>query len=217
MDTSKKQTERIHCNICGHKTKHEIIKEHTQRGSQPYDEYCDLSWTTVYEMFECCGCEEITVRSRYYFSEWNPGDVEIHFYPPRIARRLPQWKDELPEEMVSLLEEVYTALQANSWRLAMMGTRTLIDMVMLKEVGDKGSFGNKLDALEKAGFLSKKNGEALFAAFDMGSAVSHRGYTPKAKDVQHVMDIIENLLQSTILQKVVDKIKKATPARSRKK
>ncbi len=217
MAESENKIERIHCNKCGHKTKHIIVATRRQDGSEPYDREYSISWTTIYDMLECQGCEEITVCRRFYFSEWNRGDVQINYYPPRIARRLPLWKDDLPDEIVSLLEEVYAALQANSRSLAMMGARALIDMVILQKVGDVGSFPQKLTALEKAGFLSDKNREVLEAALDMGNAAAHRGHRPNSKHVRSVMDIVENLLQATILQTIVDDLKKATPPRRKRK
>ena len=216
MAESKDETKRIHCNQCGNKTKHLVIATRNHHGSAPHDDQCEVSWDTIYDLLECCGCEEISLRRRYYFSEWNFGDVEITYYPPRVARRLPPWKNKLPDEMMSLLEEVYTALQADSRSLAMMGARAIIDMVIFKEVGDVGTFAQKLAALQKSGFLSDKNRELLDAALDVGNAASHRGHCPERKHVQNVIDIVENLLQSTILQAVVDDLKNATPKRKKK-
>jgi hypothetical protein len=115
-----------------------------------------------------------------------------------------------------MLEEVYMALQANSRSLAMMGARALIDMVILKEVGDVGTFAQKLTALRDAGFVGDKHREVLEAALDVGSAVSHRGHCPESKHVAIVMDIVEHLLQATALQSEVGDLKKATPKRARK-
>lgn len=216
MAESKDNIERLHCNKCGPDTKHLLVTTRTNSGSEPYGEQYDISWTTIYDVFECCGCEEVMLRRRFYFSEWNHGDVEIIYYPPRIGRRLPPWKDDLSDDLASLLEEVYTAIQADSRRLAMMGARALIDMVMLEEVGDVGSFVQKLSALQKNGFLSDKNRDVLNAALDVGNAASHRGHEPERKHVQHVMDIVENLLQATLLKNVVDDLKNATPQRKKK-
>jgi len=213
MTESKDKTERLHCNRCGHPTKHLLLATRQHTGSEPYDEEYNVSWTTIHDLFECSGCEEVTLRRRFYFSEWNDGELELTYYPPRIARRLPPWKDDLPLEERGLLEEVYQALQADSGRLAAMGARALIDMAILREVGDVGSFAKKLKAMETAGFLSAKNREVLTAALDVGSAASHRGHCPKAKHLQHVMDIVENLLQSTVLRKVTAELKKGTPKR----
>ena len=102
--------QKIHCNACRHKTKHLLVATREQHGSEDIDDKFTITWDTIYDMFECCGCEEVTIRSRHYFSEWNPGDVKIVYYPPRVARHLPSWSDKLPKEITDLLEEVYTAL-----------------------------------------------------------------------------------------------------------
>lgn len=217
MTDTKDKSERIHCNRCGHETKHLLVAARCHEGSEPYDAEYEISWTTIYDVFECCGCEEVTLRRKYYFSEWNPGEVDEVFYPPRIARKLPSWKNKLSDDIAALLEEVYMSLQADSRRLAMMGARALIDMVILNEVGDVGNFAQKLQALENTGFLSTKNRAVLDAALDVGSAASHRGHRPKSEHVQSVMDIVENLLHATILQTVAAELKKATPQRKKTK
>lgn len=215
MTETKDKPERIHCNRCGHETKHLLVASRRHDGSEPYGAEYEISWTTIYDVFECCGCEEVTLRRRHYFSEWNPGDVEEVFYPPRIARKLPSWKNKLPEDIAALLQEVYVSLQADSRRLAMMGARALIDMVILNEVGDVGNFAQKLHALEKAGFLSTKNRAVLDAALEVGNAASHRGHRPKSEHVESVMDIVENLLHATILQTEAAELTKATPQRKK--
>lgn len=208
---------KIHCNSCRSKTRHTIVASHTNEGSAPISNEYSVDWSTIYEILKCLGCEAVSVRRRHYFSEWNPGDVEETFYPPRVGRPLPPWKDKLPDGIVAMLEEVYASLQADSQRLAMMGARALIDMVMLKEVGDVGSFAKKLAALEKAGLVSTKDCTVLEAALDVGNAASHRGHRPKAQHVATVMDIVEHLLHATVLQSEVDDLKKATPKRASKK
>ena len=215
MTESQQKTERIFCNRCAHEVKHLLIATREQHGSEPYDEQYEISWDTIYDIFECCGCEDVTLRRKYYFSEWDRGDIEITYYPPRIGRRLPPWKKELSDEMGQLLEEVYAALQADSRRLAMMGARAVIDIVILNEVGDVGSFAQKLERLQNTGFISVKNREVLEAALDVGNAASHRGYQPERKHVHLVIDIVENLLQTTILQKTLDGLRNSTPKRKK--
>lgn len=155
------------------------------------------------------------MRSTHWHSELMPDDEHINYYPPRASRRLPHWHNQLPSEIVELLEEVYTALHADSRRLAMMGARALIDMVILDKVGDAGSFPEKLSQLVSKGFLSTTNRKVLEAALDVGNAASHRGHQSKTKHVQHVMDIVENLLQASILEPIAQELRDATPARKR--
>jgi hypothetical protein len=219
-EAGEPRVERIHCNACGQDTKHEVIAERQQNGSAPVDmassymeEEISVSWTTIYTLFECRGCEAVTLRRIYVFSEWNPGEEQIEYFPPHLFRKIPDWADRLPNDDQSVLKEVYAALAADSRRLALMGERTLVDMFIVRKVGDHGTFADKLKKLETAGFLSSKNREVLEAALDAGHAASHRAYLPKREQLSTVMDIVENLLQSDLLAADVVELRKATPRR----
>jgi len=92
---------------------------------------------------------------------------------------------------------MYTALHNDGRRLALMGARTLVDMLMLKEIGDVGSFEKKLKELETRGVISARGREFLSVALDFCNAAAHRGYKPAPDDLDAVMDIVENLLAAT--------------------
>jgi len=89
-------------------------------------------------------------------------------------------------------------------------------MVILDLVGDAGTFKDKLEKLKDEEYLAPKQIKVLDAALDVGNAASHRGHKPQRKHVVHVMDIVENLLHSTILEPVADELKAATPPRKKK-
>lgn len=163
-------------------------------------------------MLECCGCETVLLKHQGWFSE-DP-DTQTNFYPPRVARPSPRWKLELPHFIRSILDEVYTALHADSRALGLMGARAIVDMVIVDKVGDVGTFAEKLEALEQKGFVGTKNRKFLATVLNAGSAAAHRGYTPKPEELQHVMDIIENLLEAVYaLEKAAEKLQKTTPPR----
>jgi hypothetical protein len=135
------------------------------------------------------------------FSE-NDGPEERYF-PPRVSRHPPDWAHTLPGDLYVLLDEVYRALDANNYRLPMMGARALLDKVMVE----------KVEELEKTGYISAKNREVLESALDAGHAAAHRGYaTPTTVNI--VMDIVENMLQALyVLHDAAAKLKKSTPPR----
>ena len=119
-------------------------------------------------------------------------------------------------DVPDLLTEIYSALHANNRRLATMGARTLLDMVMTDKVTDVGRFDQKLDALEKE-FVTTKQREFLEAALDVGNAASHRGHCPTAKQLDQVMDIVESILQQIyVLPNAAAELKKSTPPRKKK-
>ena len=217
MTDSPETIEKVHCNSCGQDTLHLVVASRSQRGSEALDDdevnTYRISWDTTYEMLECRGCEEVRLRRTHVFSEWNPGEKEVSLFPPATDRRKPPWAAELPPEQAELMAEVYLALQAGSKRLATMGARTLIDMVILAKVGDKGSFPEKLRALENQGFVGKIERTVVEAALNAGSAAAHRGHSPSDEHLATVMDIVESLLRSTTLADRADDLRKGTPGR----
>jgi hypothetical protein len=223
-DSSKPEAkpEWVMCNSCLIKTKHDVLKHHTQADSEIYYDndndgspQGDIWWQTDYHLLECRGCATVTLRRQFTFSEWDEfTGPEIEFYPPKVSRRKPDWVSSISEEMQELLQEIYTALHADSRRLALMGTRTIIDMLMLEKVGDLGSFKEKLKKLELDGYLGQKNRETLDAALEAGHAAAHRSFKPTAEQLTSVIDIVENLLHSIyILDSAGEKLKKITPER----
>jgi hypothetical protein len=189
---------------------------------QHYDEHDGehLSYweKTTYEMLECRGCENITLRSTYIWSA-EPGET-ITYFPPAVTRPRPQWLSQFaffrfkPENLYSLFGEVYGALHAGSTGIAMMGARALIDMVILDKVGDHRTFKEGLDGMVAGGFISGTNRDYLLAAVDAGNAAAHRGYRPEDQDVSRVMDIVENLVETVyVLKSQAGSLLKNTPPR----
>lgn len=210
---------KAHCNECLNETKHILVASRSNGDSEsinpldPYETLC-VSWRTTYSMLECCGCENVCLKREYYFSEWDGTKVE--YYPPQISRQLPKWQEDLPEEMRELLLEVYSALHADSRRLAVMGARALVDLYMTNELGDIGGFAQKLKELENKGLISKPNKEYLDAALEAGHAAAHRGHKAQNEEVNQVIDIVENLLQNHVLAMAATNLKSKTPNRQPK-
>lgn len=201
--------ERLHCNSCRITTKHLLLKTHIDSGS---DEEQGFYWQTKSEMFECCGCSSVLLRQIHHFSE-DP-DPQITFFPPPASRWLPQWQWSLPHKIRDLLAQVYKALQANSLSLAMMGARAILDTAIIDTVTDHGTFGKNLQAMKTKGYLSEKNCEYLEVAFDAGSASVHRSHYPDQDQINTVMDIVENMLQSLfVLEKKAKALRGAIPQR----
>lgn len=216
-ETQKKV--KAHCNKCLHETNHLIVGERMQEGSQDisgqFDEFQhEINWSTTNRMIECCGCETVSLHQSFWFSEID--DIEETFYPPQISRQLPKWYDDLPEEWQELLAEVYTALHADSRRLVLMGARALVDLYMTEKLGDIGGFAVKIKKLESNGLISKVNKAVLEAVLEAGHAAAHRGHKAKPNEINQVVDIVENLLQSHVLERAAENLKSKTPKRDKK-
>jgi hypothetical protein len=211
IENQNKSVEWVHCNQCLRKTRHEIIAFRTLEETEELDDNFVVDWSTTYTMLECRGCGAVVLRRRVVSHDMHVDDTD--FYPPPISRQSPGWLYDLPNEIRDLLKETYVALQAGSKRLAIMGARSLVDLFMTATLGDIGGFQQKLEQLVEKGFLSKQNKGVLETALETGHAVIHRGHSPKADDVNLVFDIVENLLQTMVLTRKSEELKKHTPKR----
>ncbi|MFZ2490260.1 MAG: DUF4145 domain-containing protein [Thermoanaerobaculia bacterium] len=203
---------RCQCNRCGQETNHDVLHDRKETTTEHASDGSPLFWTNIYQMLACRGCDNVGFR--HAIIDPSGGEDEVHLYPAPASRRFPVWRSRLPAEMGDLLEEVYAALHHDSRMLAMMGLRTVLDTLMLEQVGDQGSFEKKLDAMAAKGIISTRQGAILRAALDAGSAAAHRGFKPDAGHLTAVIDIAENLLQAVYhLRPLAEQLTQATPPR----
>lgn len=200
------------CNNCSRKTKHDCLSTKEVSHSEYSDQY-RYEWGKTSRFIECRGCEEVTLRVDWWHSEYDASE-DIDYYPPRISRQAPKWHARLSRDWQSMLREIYAALHADSRRLAMMGARAIVDMYMNDTVGDIGGFVKKLNKLMSDGHLGRQDRDVLEAALEAGHAAAHRGHLPTSDEINHVMDIVENLLQKNALQSSAAALKKGTPSRA---
>jgi hypothetical protein len=206
------------CNHCGHSTNHLVVAvRHFEEwvGEEEGDGGVTLDLEYEYAMLECGGCQGISLR----LDEMLDGTLfSTTFYPPRIARNKPAWSIDLPIQVQSLMTEIYAALANDSRKLAVMGSRTILDIVMTQKLGRGGTFQSRLEALEAKGFIGRANREVLRTALDARSATARTPYAPPSDIVNEIMDIIENLLQAVyIVPRSLMKIKRTTPRRAVRK
>jgi hypothetical protein len=95
------QVVKAHCNECGGERKAHKRASHTLNGNDG-----ESSWSNTYEVLECCGCSNMSVRHTFWFSEWDqfesdpltgqprlvPGIKET-YWPPPTKRRKPEWAE----------------------------------------------------------------------------------------------------------------------------
>lgn len=142
------------------------------------------------------------------------------FFPPRVSRQKPAWLTQHPElnDYIDFFEEIYTALHADSRRLAMMGARAVIDLAVARMAGgDIGNFTVGLNELVAAKRLTEEERQLMDAAFDAGSAAMHRGHQPEADDVNTAIDIVERVVHAEVLKKKAKALADATPKRPPRK
>jgi hypothetical protein len=215
-----------HCNRCQRETNQEILYSEEFSWSEDIEEQMiTIKGTDIYEMLKCRGCDSITLRHTEWFSENfdEHGNLKpiFHYYPPSISRPEPKWLsdlDDLLDEEKSfihdLMKEIYSSLHNNSRRLATMGIRALIEHIMIKKVGDQGSFSKNLDSFAAQGLISLSQEDILNTVLEAGHATIHRSYSPTNEDLQTCMDITESIVESVYIHpEKANKLKKKIPKR----
>lgn len=203
----------VYCNRCGGDTWHLIVgQRRKESGAQVEDGYA-ISFVEKSEFIECQVCQQTRIR----VTQWNSeNDVDsIVFHPPASKHKAPPWLRELPPEYRYLALEIYSALDAESYSLALMGARALLDVYVSRHTDVPNDFRKKLDDLCKQGALSAKHAEILWPAFDAGSAAAHRGYRPSECNVITAVQVVENLIQQEVLGEQTQKLQAETPRRQR--
>ena len=145
----------------------------------------------------------------------------------RISRSLPRWlgkndslKFHIGEQqfITEFLREIYTCLDNNSARTAFLTIRALLEHIIIDLIGDHGGLSKNIKQLKLKGHVTERDGTALEAIIEMGSASMHRGHKPNVEDLHTSLDIIENLIELVYLSESRGKkLEGKTPKRGQKK
>lgn len=194
---------RAPCSTCLRETDHRILQEDDYRDAE-------LDLDLLSSMIKCAGCGTVSLRQRYHRGET---EAAPSYYPPPRSRPLPSWfwrltivpfhpgePHEIPP-LPELMRETYEALRAGQYRLAAMGLRAIIDVVLAESVGDLGDFPKKLDAAVEAGHISKTQREALDHAVQLGHAATHRGFKPEEEEMSLALDVVEGVIAALYYHK----------------
>ena len=225
VGTQEPRRPKVYCDECkgirNHtvKAQHRIVEE---------DEDAGISFTQVYEILQCDGCERVSMLKRTNFSEdftyaTNPvtGEAICEFdwneeqYPAPSYRREPDWLGELEDDVLTdIMSQVYKSLCVGSNFLAAVGTRTALDRAINLKVGDVRNFPEGWKKLKEIGAISDHEIEILNVTVQAGHAAAHRGHAPNDEDMSVILDTAENLLRRFfILEADAKRLSKSIPSR----
>lgn len=208
-NTPELKKQRIFCNSCLREMTHLVLSSVKRKGYADVSPDFGISWENTYEIFECQECNNTTFRIRHWNDEaqWSHDKKDYHdsYYPPIVSRPKPIWFDKLDIKFKEVLEEVYIALDANIRFLAAFGARTALDMLIVDQIGDVGTFKEKLDKLESEGYMDSTEKELLYAVTEAGNAAAHRGFAPDEELLNSVIDILESLFDKFYIKPDRDK------------
>ncbi len=219
---------RAECPSCGGMRNAYVRGKHA---TSSYDDDYGTSSEDTGMILECCGCGEIFFRRDFWFSECEQigqhpvtgelrreGGTKTTYWPPLVERKPPRWIDDIEMADVTLgnlLSEMYTALNNDLRVLAAIGARTAFDRSSeLLGVNSNLPFNQKLDRLVTMGKISTDERATLEVLVDAGGAAAHRGWKPRAREVNTMMDVVEAFLhRAFILGDGIKNLKAAVPPR----
>ena len=179
----------------------------------------------TFHVMRCTECNNVTFLIDQLDNPGSMmGDPEIlstAYYPPLTFRNKPSWYPKLNKKYRLILDEVYLALDSSLFCLASAGTRTALDQLIVKKVGDSGGFEDKIKALFDKGIIDQDERDLLIAVIDAGSASAHRGFKPDNDDMKDMMKITEHIfyqvcikpMEKKALREKANKLKNKTPKR----
>jgi hypothetical protein len=232
MPDSAPETIKGHCPNCGPERNAYLHGKHTVDWSENNS---PVSSSDTGMILECCGCGKVFFRRDFWFSEWediqdNPytgqpervGGVETTYWPSAAHRKPPEWLQKISKAdktLGKLLIEMYAALNNDLRVLAAIGARTAFDRSSeLLHIDPALPFNEKLDELLSIGKIGKDERGTLEVLVDAGSAAAHRGWTPKATELNTMMVIVEAFLyRAFILDDRLQKLKAAVPPKPTRK
>ena len=206
------------CNRCVRHTNHDVLAKHEDFNTFGHAGYV----YDGYFIIKCAGCGWIHFIHRHQTqSGYDPYNrVKKGFtteYPPPVARAEPEWLSEVDETLKQILQECYVALQNGSRILATTGARTALEHLMLMSIGDQGSFRGNIEKFIEQGYVQSNLKQSLLDALEAGHAAAHRGYAPTDDVLSSLFDILEGIINATlILPGRASEVQKVTPPRQKK-
>jgi hypothetical protein len=122
--------------------------------------------------------------------------TDISLLRPEVGRL--RGKAGIPTPIMSLMTEIYIAVEQRLYTLAAMGIRATLENVMKEKVGDR-PFKVLVNEFQKAGYLSTRQALSLDVIIEAGHAAIHRGWQPNEEDVSTLLNITESMIETVYL------------------
>lgn len=212
------------CNVCHTDTNHDVLFKKTATGTEQIDDDLAVDWGVTWRVIQCRGCDSVSMKRDEWNSEatdeQNRPELETTYFPPRIFRKLPSWlRNDIstptcPDEVESLLRELYVSIQNNCHAASTMLMRAIFEHTMIDKVGDNGSFGRNLARFREDGYIGAKQATVVSSMLEVGHATIHRAYIPESDDIVALVDILEGVLEVVYVQvPKAEEINKRIPKR----
>jgi hypothetical protein len=210
---TKNKSLKIICQNCKVKTNHQIL---TSIEIDGFEEKFDIDWSSIYQIIQCKGCDDLSFRIETEHSEMNPNEKPQEIVFPERSEEIISNKNfyRLPYNVDKLYQEVVGCYNNNILTLCGVGIRALVEAICLEknivdgEVEEKNSSGNiistkrknnlegKINGLFENGILTKENAIILHDHRLLGNEAVHQMSTPNKETLKIAISIIESVLES---------------------
>lgn len=189
-----------YCSSCQRNTNHEILFTAKEQGDD--DEYW---WRREYYIAKCCGCDQLT----FLTGTNEEGEVDYDeegkpFYPTLyktypnhqpIAKGLSNlWP--IPNSISTIYKETLTALNNESYLLAAVGFRMIVEAVCLENSIKGSNLEIKINNLCKSGLITRHDRDRLHSIRFMGNDSVHLMKVSDKDALLLVLDIVNTLLNN---------------------
>jgi len=157
----------------------------------------ELSGTA--QIIQCQGCEAISFRDVYRFSE-NGGQRTETLYPPRddadLAAKLYLRDDvyDIPEITKTIYLETLEAVKHKLPTLAGMGIRAVIESICQEKKTKHRNLEGRIDELVCMSLLTHAGAKILHSIRLIGNAAAHEMKAPSMKQIIAALKVIDHLL-----------------------
>lgn len=192
----------VRCNTCKRNTYHTVIRaveyKLTLDAEPEHVKEVGLWLNGIAQIIVCDGCNTISFRDKYSFSE-EPGPNE-DIYPPRETKTdLDELylRDEVynvPRIVRTIYKETFLAIERENPTLAGIGIRAIIESVCNEKKAKGRTLNNKIDKLVDMSLLTKKGAEILNGIRLLGNQAAHKMKAPSKEQIIASMKVIDHLL-----------------------
>jgi len=192
----------LRCNTCKHDTYHTVIRaveyKSTFDAEPEYVKENDLWVNGTAQIIICDGCNTISFRHKFFFSE-EPGPNE-DIYPPRETKTeldelyLRDDVHTVPRIVRTIYNETLLAIERKNPTLAGIGIRAIIESVCNEKKAKGRTLNNKIDELVAMSLLTKKGAEILHWIRLLGNEAAHKMKAPSKEQIIASMKVIDHLL-----------------------
>lgn len=193
------------CKECGRDTKHQVVTEFVENGSQDAGNGNSVDWHVEYQVIQCLGCEDISFRRSSTNSEDYDFDEEgmthyetCSFYPPRPMSSSSVNVNLLPLGIGGIYGETNKAIDNEQSILAAIGIRAILEAVCT-DLGVNGNLKDQIEELKKRALVTAEGAQLLHTLRDLGNDAAHRVKRYSTDHLLLAIKVIDHLLEGTYL------------------